>query len=77
MQENILEQGMDLLIYGMGTVFVFLAVLVLATTMMSALVQRYFSAPMPEPIRDVPNGAITDPKLLAVIKAAIKEHKKQ
>ena len=40
MQENLIEQGLSLLIYGMGTVFVFLTVLVFATLSMSAVIRR-------------------------------------
>lgn len=41
MQPELLEQGVSLLIYGMGTVFVFLTVLVFATKAMSALVRTF------------------------------------
>ncbi len=39
MHSELLEQGVSLLIYGMGTVFVFLIMLVFATKAMSALVR--------------------------------------
>lgn len=44
-QSNIIDQGFDLLLYGMGTVFVFLTILVLATGLMSTLVNRFAPAP--------------------------------
>ncbi len=77
MQENILDQGVDLMLYGMGTVFVFLTVLVIATTIMSALVQRFFPQ-APEPVRAASIAApagVNDPKLIAIIKAAIDQHR--
>lgn len=78
MQETIMQQGVDLMLFGMGTVFVFLTVLVIATTIMSSLVQRFF--PEPEPVAPVAGPAptgVTDPKLLAIIKAAIEQHRKK
>lgn len=79
MQETIMQQGVDLMLFGMGTVFVFLTVLVIATTIMSSVVQRFF--PEPEPVLPAPKPAaptgVTDPKLLAIIKAAIEQHRKK
>lgn len=77
MSESILLQGVDLLVFGMGTVFVFLTVLVVATTLMSYLVTRFFPEPVqPHPVTPAPvveEGP--DPRVLAVIKAAIEQHK--
>ncbi len=62
------------MLFGMGTVIVFLTLLVFATTGMSALIQRYF--PEPEPAAATTTAARTDdPILLAVITAAIKQHR--
>ncbi len=41
MQGDVLSAGVELMLVGMGTVFVFLTLLVLAMRAMSALVQRY------------------------------------
>ncbi len=46
MEGELLEQGLELMLAGMGTVFVFLTVLVFATTGMSALVRRFEPAPV-------------------------------
>ena len=77
MQESILQQGVDLMLFGMGTVFVFLTVLVIATTIMSSLIARFF--PEPEvPMTPRPQAApagVNDPKLLAIIKAAVDQHR--
>jgi oxaloacetate decarboxylase gamma subunit len=81
MQGGIIEQGIELMLYGMGTVVIFLAMLVLATTGMSGLITRYF--PEPEPVAsrtrtaDEPTGARElDPALVAAIMAAIHRHRK-
>lgn len=39
---GLISSGIELMFAGMGIVFVFLAMLVVAINMMSALVQRYF-----------------------------------
>ena len=41
MQGDVLSAGVELMLVGMSTVFVFLTLLVLAMRAMSALVQRY------------------------------------
>ncbi len=43
--------GFSLMLLGMGTVFVFLTILVIGTTIMSRLVMRWHVAPEPEPKR--------------------------
>ncbi len=76
MQEEILQQGVDLMLFGMGTVFVFLTVLVIATTIMSGIVSRLFpDAVKPLPAAAAPPKAGVDPKLQAIIKAAIEKHR--
>ncbi|HBX37653.1 MAG TPA: oxaloacetate decarboxylase [Pseudohongiella sp.] len=43
---DLMMEGLNLALYGMGFVFVFLIVLVGLTTAMSAIVVRYFPAPV-------------------------------
>ncbi|MBR9912454.1 MAG: hypothetical protein GYB33_19105 [Gammaproteobacteria bacterium] len=77
MQEEILQQGVDLMLFGMGTVFVFLTVLVIATTIMSGVVSRLFPdavKPLPAAAAPPPKAGV-DPKLQAIIKAAIEKHR--
>ncbi|MYM61769.1 OadG family protein [Pseudomaricurvus sp. HS19] len=78
MQQGIMQQGVDLMLYGMGTVFVFLTLLVIATAIMSSLVQRFLpEAPpvIPAPRPAAAPAGVTDPKLIAVIKAAVDQHR--
>lgn len=77
MQGTLMQQGFELLLFGMGTVFVFLGLLVVATTAMSSLVQRFVG---PDPVavppgRVRPAAAADDPQLIAVISAAIVKHR--
>ena len=78
MQQDIMQQGVDLMLFGMGTVFVFLTVLVGAMIVMSIIVQRFFpDAPEPQAVVSTAPAGVTDPKLLAIIKAAIDKHRNQ
>ena len=68
------------MLYGMGTVVVFLALLVASTTGMSRLITRFFPEPetpsAPRPARPAGQGtSADDPELIAVISAAIRRHR--
>lgn len=72
MDGSLLNQGFTLLVYGMGTVFVFLTLLVIATTIMSKIVARLFPELEVEPVVHSATSAIeSDKQLTAVISAAI------
>jgi len=78
MQATLLEQALDLLIFGMGTVFVFLALLVVAVNLMSRFIQTYFPEAVIEEapaIKRKPTHDDLDPTTLAVIQAAIRQHR--
>ena len=82
MQSDIVAQGIQLMLYGMGTVVVFLSLLILATNAMSAVITRFF--PQPElPVVTARErrpataaAAELDPGVVAVISAAIHQHRK-
>lgn len=69
MESDLLEQGLELMLAGMGTVFVFLTSLVFATTAMSALVARF----LPE---ETAFEGVTAEEV-AAITAAIAEHRRR
>lgn len=84
MQEpDLLAEGFNLMLLGMGFVFVFLTVLVLTTTLMSKTINRFF------PSQEVPTqGGIKgskaselpagqSPQLIAAISAAIHLHRQR
>jgi oxaloacetate decarboxylase gamma subunit len=81
MQGDIVAQGIELMLYGMGTVVLFLALLVVITTLMSRCVSRYFpeSGSTAEAALQKLHGAALppadDPNLVAVISAAIHQHR--
>ncbi|MCH9696019.1 MAG: OadG family protein [Gammaproteobacteria bacterium] len=67
MEATLLEQGITLMLVGMGTVFVFLTVLVVGMTLMSTAAMRL--APAPD------TAGVTDEEI-AAISAAITQHRK-
>ena len=64
MQDTLIDQGLTLMIAGMGTVFVFLTTMIVAMTLMSFLVRRF------QPASSDPSG-----EELAAISAAIAKHR--
>lgn len=65
MQATLFDQGVRLMLVGMGTVFVFLTVLVIAMSLLAAVVRRI--APAPE-------EAVSEDEV-AAITAAIARHR--
>ena len=59
MQPTLLDQGLTLMLVGMGTVFVFLTVLVAAMTLMATVVTRLLPGQAAEPVSDEEIAAIT------------------
>lgn len=76
MNETLLQQGLDLLIFGMGTVFLFLTILVICTVLMSWTIGRLLPE-APEPVIPPPSadGAGVSARTRAVIQAAIHKHR--
>lgn len=76
---QLLSEGLNLMLVGMGAVFVFLTLLVFTTSFMSKLVAKYSPAQSPvipttTPVSTTPSNE-NDPQLLAVITAAIHKHR--
>lgn len=67
METSLLDQGVTLMLVGMGTVFVFLTLLVLAMSTLSAVVMRFGTPPINE------NGP--NDEEVAAIAAAIGVHR--
>ncbi|MGB0663573.1 MAG: OadG family protein [Pontibacterium sp.] len=76
--DNIVSEGLNLMVFGMGFVFVFLTLLVFVTTGMSAFVSRFFPAPAPVPAKKAapaPTKSANDDQLVAVISAAVHQYR--
>lgn len=76
-EPSLVAQGLELMIFGMGVVFVFLTMLVFVTGFMSKLVNKI--APEQEAAAAPASVAVSqsgvDPHLLKVLSAAVKEHR--
>ncbi len=68
MQPTLLEQGLTLMLVGMGTVFVFLTLLVAAMSLMALLVRRLSPAA---------SDVVASDEEIAAITAAIAAHRKK
>lgn len=75
MTDGLMAQGLQLMLVGMGTVFVFLTALVFATTLMSRLVAGSGTA-VPASDTARPPGGPSDEEL-AAIAAAINLHRRR
>lgn len=68
MQNELIFEGLTLMLVGMGTVIAFLTILVIMMTLMSRLIMRFLSAPVTvDPSDDE----------IAAISAAVAQHRKK
>jgi oxaloacetate decarboxylase gamma subunit len=72
---EVIQQGVDLMLYGMGVVFVFLTMLVIVTVAMSKVVQRWL--PEEEGTRPAAgeHESEVDARIVAIIQAALDKHR--
>ena len=71
---DLLSSGIELMVAGMGIVFLFLAMLVLAINLMSALVLRFFpDAPI---VSKAPATIASDKQVVAAITAAVHQYRR-
>lgn len=75
MDSILIAQGLDLMLYGMGTVFTFLTVLVVITSTMSALVNRIATEDVVATSAPSVDNNTVEPRLATVIQAAIDQHR--
>ena len=76
MDNNLLAEAINLTLFGMGFVFVFLALMVVVTTMMSVLVKRFQPNLNLAATANIELSSKIDEKTEAIIKKAIKMHTK-
>jgi oxaloacetate decarboxylase (Na+ extruding) subunit gamma len=84
MTDPLLQQGLDLMIYGMSAVILFLTLLASVTVIVSAVIRRFFpempeSAPISpnsvSAINSLPAKGAIDKKLLTILQNAIDQHR--
>jgi oxaloacetate decarboxylase gamma subunit len=73
---ELISDGLELMFAGMGIVFLFLAMLVVAINAMSGLIQRYFpEAPATSMSIPVASNTATDKSHIAAITAAVHQYR--
>ncbi|MDD1614444.1 MAG: OadG family protein [Methylococcaceae bacterium] len=70
---ELMSSGVELMFAGMGIVFLFLTMLVVAINIMSSLVQRFFPD-APTPLATTVSSGI-DKSVIAAITAAVHQHR--
>jgi oxaloacetate decarboxylase gamma subunit len=78
MESTLIAEGLDLMLYGMGTVFTFLTLLVGITTLMSMIVNKLVVEAEVTPDAPLQSSApaSVEPRIAKVIQAAIDQHRK-
>ncbi len=74
MDNNLVAEAINLTLFGMGFVFVFLALMVVVTTMMSVLVKRFQPNLNLAATSNIELSSGIDEKTEAIIKKAINMH---
>ncbi|KAF0805848.1 oxaloacetate decarboxylase gamma chain 2 [Alcanivorax sp. S71-1-4] len=75
---ELMARGLDLTLMGIGVVYAFLILLVVATTVMSRLINRFLpDAPPPAPAAPSlsADSAPVPPHMLAVLQDAVRQHR--
>jgi len=74
METNLVIEGFKFMGLGMGTVFIFLIVMIGSMNLMSAIIEKFFPEPQnsAEPSASAPKD---NKKVIAAITAAIKHHR--
>ena len=70
-----MSKGIELMLAGMGIVFLFLTMLVLAINMMSALIQRFFPDAPSLAVATTTTSSGIDKNIIAAITAAVHQHR--
>lgn len=78
MQTMLVEQGLQLLVVGLGTVFFFLSILVMLTSAMSSAITNLATSTEPSPgVVDssmILKEGYVEPRIVRVIQAALHRH---
>ena len=72
---QLLLEGVELMLFGMGSVFVFLILLIFCIRLMTFLTGRFVSESPATPTQQVATPAPADAETLAAIRAAIHLHR--
>ena len=74
METNLVLEGFKFMGLGMGTVFLFLVIMIIMMNLMSIIINKFFPEPKPSESR-AGNTQNKNKKVVAAITAAIKHHR--
>jgi oxaloacetate decarboxylase (Na+ extruding) subunit gamma len=74
MDANLVVEGLKFMLLGMGTVFLFLIVMIVSMNIMSTIIHKFFPEPK-SAISSTGNQAKDNKKIIAAITAAITHHR--
>ncbi|MDX2352510.1 OadG family protein [Stutzerimonas xanthomarina] len=72
---ELLLEGVELMLFGLGSVFVFLVLLIACIRLMSVVIARFDSAPTPQLASGEPAVAEVDADVITAIQTAIHQHR--
>jgi len=72
METNLILEGFKFMGLGMGTVFLFLIVMIVCMNLMSTIIHKFFPEPQPSA---TPPAQKDNKKIIAAITAAISHHR--
>ncbi len=72
---ELLLEGVELMLFGLGSVFLFLVLLIVCIRLMSSVISRFDSAPPPRPVSPAPVPMALDADLVAAIQTALHQHR--
>jgi len=75
MDTNLVLEGFKFMGLGMGTVFLFLIILIFMMNLMSKIINKFFPEVKPNANASVVNNQNNNQKIVAAITAAIKHHR--
>ena len=74
MDTNLVVEGIKFMVLGMGSVFLFLIIMIISMNIMSAIIHKFFPEPKPI-IPGMEDQAQDNKKIVAAITAAITHHR--
>ena len=72
---QLIWEGVELMLFGLGSVFVFLVLLIACIRLMSAVIGRFDSAPTAQLASSKPAVAEMDADVITAIQTAIHQHR--
>lgn len=75
METNLVIEGLKFMVLGMGTVFIFLIVLIIAMNAMYSIIHKFFPEPQANVNAQTSSNKDDKTKIVAAITAAIAHHR--